>query len=70
MSVPKTDAEIQAMRKSGEILASILDVMRSESTPGMTPKDMSDLAKTGIAPSWRRTSISWFPWSPRSSRLP
>jgi methionyl aminopeptidase len=45
MSTVKTDAEIKAMRKSGQILASVLDLMRRESAPGLSPKDMSRLAK-------------------------
>jgi methionyl aminopeptidase len=43
--MPKTDAEIQSMRKSGMILGSILETMREESAPGITPKDMSKIAK-------------------------
>lgn len=45
MSSVKTDAEVKAMRKSGQILAAVLDCMRKESAPGLTPKDMSRLAK-------------------------
>jgi methionyl aminopeptidase len=45
MSAVKTDTEIEAMRKSGQILASVLDLMRKKSAPGLTPKDMSRLAK-------------------------
>jgi methionyl aminopeptidase len=41
----RTPAEIEAMRESGRILATILDVMVKKSKTGMTPKDMSDLAK-------------------------
>ncbi len=40
----KTDAEIAAMRKSGQILATILDLMKAETKVGLTPRDMSDLA--------------------------
>lgn len=45
MSIPKTDAEVKSMRKSGKILASVLDTMRRDSAPGMTPRDMALLAK-------------------------
>lgn len=45
MNAIKTDAEIRAMRKSGQILASVLERMRIESAPGLTPKDMSRIAK-------------------------
>jgi methionyl aminopeptidase len=45
MSSVKTDIEIKAMQKSGQILASVLDLMRKESAPGLSPRDMSRLAK-------------------------
>src|SRR5580692_12823755 len=45
MSSVKTDAEITAMRKSGQILALVLERMRKESVPGLTPKEMSRRAK-------------------------
>ncbi len=45
MNSIKTDAEIKAMRKSGQILASVLERMRNESAPGLTPKDMARRAK-------------------------
>lgn len=41
----RTPAEIEAMRESGKMLAAVLDVMVQKSTAGMTPKDMSALAK-------------------------
>lgn len=40
----KTDAEIEAMRKSGHILASVLEKIRREARTGMTPKDISALS--------------------------
>lgn len=46
---PKTDAEIAAMRESGRMLATVLDVMRKEAKAGLTPKDMSALAKKELA---------------------
>lgn len=45
MSAVKTDVEINAMRKSGFILATILECMRQECLPGKTPKDMANRAK-------------------------
>lgn len=42
---PKTEAEIAAMRESGRMLATVLQVMREKTAPGLTPKDMSDIAK-------------------------
>jgi methionyl aminopeptidase len=42
---PKTDTEIAAMRESGRMLATILQLMREKTTAGLTPKDMSSLAK-------------------------
>lgn len=46
---PKTDAEIAAMRESGRMLATVLEVMRKEAKAGMTPKGMSVLAKKELA---------------------
>lgn len=40
----KTEAEIEAMRKSGRILAAVLELMRQEAAPGRTPTEMSALA--------------------------
>jgi len=41
----KTATEIAAMRESGRMLAVVLDLMRRKGEAGMTPKDMSALAK-------------------------
>lgn len=41
----RTPSEIEAMRESGKILANVLNLMVEKSTAGMTPKDMSDMAK-------------------------
>jgi methionyl aminopeptidase len=41
---PKTDAELQAMRESGRMLATVLQLIAREVKPGMTPKDVSALA--------------------------
>ena len=41
---PKTDAEIDAMRRSGHILAKVLEKIRREVRAGMTPQDVSRLA--------------------------
>jgi methionyl aminopeptidase len=41
----KTESEIAAMRESGRMLATILELMRNKATAGMSPKDMSALAK-------------------------
>lgn len=45
MTSAKTDSEIAAMRESGHMLATVLERLRREGMPGMTPKDMSDIAK-------------------------
>lgn len=42
---PKTDNEIAAMRESGRMLATVLEVLRQKSAPGLSPKDMSAIAK-------------------------
>lgn len=44
MSV-KTEADIAAMRESGRMLATVLDVLRQKTAPDLTPKDMSAIAK-------------------------
>lgn len=41
---PKTPTEIAAMRESGRMLATILQLIRKKVTAGMTPKDVSALA--------------------------
>ncbi len=46
---PKTEREISAMRKSGFILASVLEKIRREVKAGMTPKEVSTLAATETA---------------------
>lgn len=40
----KTEAEIDSMRKSGQILAKVLQYLAKQTEPGVTPKDMSKLA--------------------------
>ena len=45
MTWVKTEAEIIAMRESGRMLATVLHVLRENVTAGMTPKDLSALAK-------------------------
>jgi methionyl aminopeptidase len=44
MSTVKTPPEIEAMRKSGHILASVLQLIKREVKAGMTPKDISRMA--------------------------
>lgn len=41
----KTAEDITAMRQSGRILATVLELLRKEARPGATPKDMAFLAK-------------------------
>jgi len=45
MTSIKTESEIQAIRESGRMLATVLEVLRQKAAPGLTPKDMSALAK-------------------------
>lgn len=45
MMTIKTDKEIESMRVSGRILATVLELLRNEAKPGRTPKDMAALAK-------------------------
>lgn len=41
----KTDGEIMAMREGGKMLAQVLQVMRTQAAPGLTPHDMASMAK-------------------------
>lgn len=40
----KTPAEIEAMREGGRMLATVLELLKQECKPGLTPKDMSAIA--------------------------
>lgn len=40
----KSKAEIRAMRESGKMLASVLEVLRPKVTPGITTKELADFA--------------------------
>jgi methionyl aminopeptidase len=44
-STVKTESEITALRESGRMLATVLELMRREARSGLSPKDMSSLAK-------------------------
>jgi methionyl aminopeptidase len=44
----KTEQDIQTMRESGRILANILEVLRVKCKPGLTPRDMSVIAKAEL----------------------
>lgn len=41
---PKTESELNAMRESGRMLATVLQLIKNEVKAGMTPKDVSALA--------------------------
>lgn len=45
---PKSDKEIQAMREGGRMLATVLDLMAKKTAAGLTPKDMSALARAEL----------------------
>ena len=45
MMTIKTEDEIAAMREGGRMLATILELMKQEVKAGLTPKDMSGIAK-------------------------
>lgn len=44
----KTPDEIAAMRESGRMLATVLDVLRQRITAGMSTKDLADIAKAEL----------------------
>ncbi|HSX33882.1 MAG TPA: type I methionyl aminopeptidase [Candidatus Saccharimonadales bacterium] len=45
MTTVKTAEEIEHLRKSGHILATVLELMRKKAKPGLTPQEMSLLAR-------------------------
>ncbi len=49
MTTIKSEPEVQALRESGRMLATVLELMREKAMPGLTPKDMSALAKKELA---------------------
>lgn len=46
--VIRTPNEIEAMRESGQMLGTVLETLRKKSEPGMTPRDMSAIAKAEL----------------------
>src|SRR3989344_3164355 len=44
MTKIKTDAEIQAMREGGKMLATVLQALKNNIKSGMTTKDLADIA--------------------------
>ena len=46
---PRTESEIAAMRESGRMLATVLQVLRERTNVGLTPKDMSAIARKELA---------------------
>jgi methionyl aminopeptidase len=44
----KTDGEIKAMRQSGKLLATVLATLKQAVEPGMTTKDLAEIAKREI----------------------
>lgn len=45
----KTESEIASMRESGRMLATVLNLLREKITPGMTTKELADIAATELA---------------------
>jgi len=48
MSTIKTEAEVQAIRESGRMLATVLELLRKKAAPGLSPKDMSAIAQAEL----------------------
>lgn len=46
---PKTDTEINALRESGRMLASVLAILSEKTVSGLTPKEMSVIARKELA---------------------
>ena len=44
LNQPKTESELTAMRESGRMLATVLDILVKKTAPGMKSKDLADLA--------------------------
>ena len=49
MTTVKTPEEIAVMREGGQMLATVLELMKRECKPGRTPQDLSAMARTEIA---------------------
>ncbi len=49
MTRVKTAQEIVAMRESGKMLATVLDVLKSKLEPGMSTKDLGEIARGELA---------------------
>lgn len=50
MTRVKTDQEINAMRDSGRMLATVLDILRGKVCAGITTKDLAEIAKAELKP--------------------
>lgn len=44
----KTASEIESMREAGKMLATVLNLLENKLTPGMSTKDLADIARTEL----------------------
>ncbi|HSX43035.1 MAG TPA: type I methionyl aminopeptidase [Candidatus Saccharimonadales bacterium] len=70
MSAIKTEAEIEAMRASGRILATVLDTIRRKVRAGMTPKDISKMAVQELGRLGGKPTFKGFDGGPGVPRYP
>ena len=56
---PKTEAEQEAMRESGRMLATVLDVLVRHLEPGMKSRDLAAMAAAELKPLGAESRPSW-----------
>ncbi len=67
---PKTNTELHYMRRSGQMLATILDLIKREVKAGMTPKDVSALATRELQRLGGKPAFKGFPGGPGVAPFP
>lgn len=66
----KTEAEIEAMREGGRMLATVLDVLVKKTAPGVKSKDLAHLAATELAALGGEPAFLGVKSSPRGPAFP
>ncbi len=67
---PKTTPEIVAMRHSGRLLANVLALLKKEIEPGMSTKDLSELAKQELRGTGGIPAFLGYPGPPDAPDFP
>jgi len=66
----KTASEIEAMRESGRMLATILQVVKSQVAPGMTTKQLAEIAARELKALGGEPSFLNYPGQPSAANFP